>query len=395
MSLNEEANQIVLRRVSKLDVEAPPVAAADTLAVRVRRNWMLIFVVIVPMTLATVYYLFIAADIYETEARFVVRSASATSGLGSIGAVLPSASIGRSSDDTHSVNAYMVSRDSVDRLVKETGFLQMLAVPEADFLSRFPRPFESTTRERLMKRLSDFISVSYDSTAGISTLRVRAFRPEHAQQLAVALEKNAEELINRLNERARADAIQFAADVVQKAEHRVAQSQQRIAEFRRRELVFDPARQSTAALDLLSKMNGELAQLKAALAEATTVAPSGPQVTALKGKVQALEEQIKQQLHLITGGPDSLAPKLARYEQLTLERELATKSLTSALLSLENARLEAQRQHLYLERVVTPTLSDQPRYPARLASLAFILFVLGCIYVTLSWLREVVMEHDP
>lgn len=399
MTIETPAPQILeLRRVSasadglELSPVRPTFAARAVKAVRERL--LLVAVVILPMMLATVYYMLIASDMYETEVRFVVRSASGSGGLGSITSVVPTSTFSRANDDTHSVNAYIVSRDAVERLVVENDLLAKLAPPGADFLSRFPRPFERASRERLMERFMDFVTVSFDSATGISSLHVRAFRAADAQQLAMALAQHSEELINRLNERARNDAIRFATDVVQKAELRVTLAQRQIAEFRKVELVFDPGKQSTATLELMNAMTSELAQVKATLLEATAVAPSSPQIAALKGRIKAFEQQIEEQRLLIAGGDNALAPKLARYEQLTLERELAIKSLTSALLSLESARQEAQRQQLYLERIVAPALPDQARYPRRLLSLFAALFVLYCLYATLKWLHDVVMEHE-
>lgn len=357
-----------------------------------RQRLLLVIVVVVPMLLGTAYYGLIAADVYEAEAHFVVRSASGSSGLGSISVLMPS-TFSRANDDTHSVNAYIRSRDAIERLIEQNGLLDKLARPEADFLQRFPRPFERATREALAKRFPDFVSVSFDSGTGISTLKVRAFRPADAREIALALAQHSEELINRLNQRAREDSIRFAREIVEKAELRVNDAQNRIAEFRASELVFDPAKQSQSAFELSNRLFLELATLKASLAENLTTAPNSPQVATLRAKISAYEKQIEEQRQLIAGGAGSLAPKLARYEQLALERELATKSLTSALASLENSRQDAQRQQLYLERIVEPALPDQARHPRRLLILLGMLFVLGCAYATLHWLAAAVMEH--
>ncbi len=351
-------------------------------------------IVVVPMALLAVYLILIASDVYESEAHFVVRSASGSSGLGSIVGAVQTTSFSRANDDTHSVNAYIMSRDAIERLTREHGLLDKLSRPGADFWQRFPRPFERGTREQLMKRLGDFFSVDFDASTGIATLKVRAFAPQDAREIATALTEHSEQLINRLNVRARNDAIQFASDVVGKAEQRVEAAQTKIADFRSTELVFDPGRQSAAAFELISALTGELAGLRAALAEAIATAPNSPQISALKVRIAAFEKEIDTQRKFIVGGEGALAPKLARYEQLSLERELATKAMTSALLSLENARQDAQRQQLYLERIVSPALPDQATYPKRLWTLLSTLFILMCAYASLKWLWAIVMEHD-
>ena len=57
--------------------------------------------------------------------------------------------------------------------------------------------------------------------------------------------------------------------------------------------------------------------------------------------------------------------QLAGYERLLLEREFADRQLASATSSLEGARSDAQRQHLFLVRVVQPNLAEYPLYPKR------------------------------
>lgn len=348
-----------------------------------------------PTLLATLYYLLIATNIYVSEAQFVVRSAGGTSGLGAISSLVKASSLMRSGDDTFAVNAYMTSRGAIDRLIREEGLLDILSRPEADFLSRFPWPATSATREALFRRFDEFVDVSYDGGTGINTLNVRAFRAEDAQRIAGALLTHAEELINRMNSRAREDAIVFATEAVQSAEAKVNGVQQRLTEFRNREMVFDPARQSLAALELIGKLTGETSQLKATLGELLASSPDSPKVAAIRGRIRALEQQIEEQRQAIAGGDNALAPKLAAYERLNLERELATKSFLSALLSLENARGEAQRQQLYLEHVVEPSLPDLALYPRRLLSILKVFGLSLCVFWIASFLGGAVLEHEP
>jgi capsular polysaccharide transport system permease protein len=65
----------------------------------------------------------------------------------------------------------------------------------------------------------------------------------------------------------------------------------------------------------------------------------------------------------LNGESDSAGPALAEYEHLSPQRKLAEKALTSAFTSLEAARLEAQRQQLYIETIAQPNLVDYPPYP--------------------------------
>src|SRR5581483_5189486 len=77
----------------------------------------------------------------------------------------------------------------------------------------------------------------------------------------------------------------------------------------------------------------------------------------------ALKNQIATERRRLTGSNGALAPQIAEYEHLLLEREFADKGYASALASLESARVEASKQHLYLVRVVEPNLPEKALYP--------------------------------
>jgi capsular polysaccharide transport system permease protein len=389
-------SKLILQEGGQVQVEEymPRRRLKDRLVPLVRKNVIFLLCFITPVTLASVYYLFIAADMYISEARFIVRSSSISPRLGGTSGIGQVTTLVRTNDDTQSVNAYISSRDAMERLVREDNLLQIVNRPEADFLSRFPRFWSRTDREALFERLSDFLDISFDATTGVSTLYVRGFRPEDARSVALALLSHAEELINKLNGRARGDAIAFAEDIVARAEAKVNRLQALITDFRNREAIFDPVRQAEASLELIAKLTAEIAQVKATLAELGANSPDSPRIEAVRSRIRALQDQVTEQRMLIAGGDQSLAPKLAEYEKLTMERELATKSFVSALISLENAREEGHRKQLYLERIVEPNLPDQSLYPRRVASILYVSAICLAVYWILSVLGSVVLEHD-
>jgi capsular polysaccharide transport system permease protein len=76
------------------------------------------------------------------------------------------------------------------------------------------------------------------------------------------------------------------------------------------------------------------------------------------------------------------------FERLMLQREFADRGLASALASLEQARVEAQRQQLYVVRVVQPQSPEEALYPRRwllLASVvaaALLTYLIGAISIS-------------
>jgi capsular polysaccharide transport system permease protein len=287
----------------------------------------------------------------------------------------------RAQDDSYSVVDFIRSRDAVKELVAHNNLKEILDRPEADFIMRFPNFWSEATDESLFKHYLRFIKISTDSSSGITSLEVRAFRPDDAYALARALVGHSEALINRLNDRARQDAIRYAKDEVAIAEKRLAEVQRRVTGFRNRETMVDPKHQSTTALDLVAKLASEAAAQKAQLREVERQAPQSPQIPALRTRIAATEQQISVERAKIVGSDGSMAPRIAQYEQLLLERDLAARMLDSSTTSLENAKIDAQRQQLYLERIVEPNVPDRALYPK---SLYDVLLTLGIALATFA-----------
>jgi capsular polysaccharide transport system permease protein len=95
----------------------------------------------------------------------------------------------------------------------------------------------------------------------------------------------------------------------------------------------------------------------------------------------------------VVGGKGSLSSKAPNFDRLALEKEFAEKELAAAAISLESARNQARRQHLYLDRIVQPNVPDYPIEPRRIRSVAMV-FVLGMIlWGVLSLVVASIREH--
>jgi capsular polysaccharide transport system permease protein len=357
--------------------------------------WLFLTVVAVPILAVSVYYLIIAAPMYVSEARFVVRDRGHPATAAALGTVLQSVGLdmGENQTDAYEVHEYMQSRDAVAALVRSHHLRAVLDRPEADFLARFPRPFERANFENLYENYKRFVTVGYDANTGISTLRVEGFRPGDAREIADALLAGGEALVNKLNERATADAVDEARRQVLEGEGQSLKAQAALTDFRDRERLIDPDRASVAGLDLLGKLQAQLVTMRAERAGLAASAPESPQLPVLDRRIDAFEAQLDAERLRIAGQNNSLAPKMGEYEQLMLEREFAVKSLAAAETALETARIDARRKQLYLERVVSPNLPDKAERPRRL--LAILTVVITCLlaYGTLSLILAGLREH--
>jgi capsular polysaccharide transport system permease protein len=349
-------------------------------------------VVGLPTLIAGVYFFGIASELYLSEVKFIVHG-PAKGPASALSAMLESAASSAVSEDTYAVHEYLMSRDAVRRLEREDDLRSLLGRPEGDLISRFPGAwFWRKDFEALYKAYSRFVSVEVATQSGVSTLQVKAYRPEDAQRIATALLMFGEQLVNALNERARHDALAVFQGEVDATEQNIAKIQSQLTEYRIKAKMLDPKSAAVGPIELLGQMNAQLANAKGQLAEIIKNSPNSPQIPLIRTRIASLEKLIGEERAKITGDNDSVATAVTEYERIDGRRQLAEKTLASAFTSLEAARLEAQRQQLYIETITQPNLADYPLYPKRLASFATVaatcLLVYGIAWLLVSGVRE-------
>jgi len=356
--------------------------------------------VILPSLLAALYFYAVAAPQYVSEARFVVNSRSSdvnaqmSAMRGLAGAALGGFG-GAASGEANSVRDFLTSLDAVKEADDRLDLISLWRRPEADILARL----WDTEPGLLTRYYNSMVNVTLDPTTNVTTLRVRSFRPQDSLALAEALLESAEALVNRLSERARNDTLRLAQQEIDIAERRVLESRSAMVRFREQERDLDSAGTAQAAVALRGQLEAALAQARAELTERLQfMRPDNPALQITRNRIEALERQIvaERSRHTdTTSVVDNtvLSRQLAAYERLMLERQFADQQLASATASLENARVEVQRQHLYLARIVQPNLAVYPLYPRKLTNLASIFVGLAIAY-GIGWLLIVGMrEH--
>jgi capsular polysaccharide transport system permease protein len=346
-----------------------------------------------PTLIAGVYFFAIASDLYSSEVKFIVRG-PAKAQVSGISAMLGGAGGAGGSEDAYAVHDYITSRDAVRRLEREVDLRELLSRPEGDLITRFPGVwFWRKDFEALYSTYGRFVSVERDSNSGVSTLVVKAYRPEDAQRTAQALIEFSEQLVNQLNERARQDSVGTFQREVDATEQQIGKIQTQLTTYRIQQNMLDPKSAATGPIELLAQMNAQQTNARAQLAELIKNSPNSPQIPLIQTRVASLDKLITEQRAKITGDSNSVATALTEYERLDVQKLLAEKTLASALTSLEAAKLEAQKQQLYLETIAQPNLADYPLYPKRAISFATV--VLSCLLAYgIAWLLIAsVREH--
>lgn len=358
-------------------------------------NFLFLGIVVLPTVLSAIYFGAIAADRYVSESSFVVRSANNQSNVSNLGALFQNVGISRSQDDIYTVQEYMRSRSALGELSKQMP-VRSFYEKGGDIFSQF-NGFgleKLDSDEAFYQYYSRKVSIDFDAVSGISTLRVQSFDADNSYQINQALLQKGEDLINRINSRARQDTISFAEKAVRTAQDKVATSAEALRTFRTQNGVLDLKEQSSMQAALISKLQDELISIQTQLDQVRAVTPDNPQIDGLQTRERSLLGEISRQTKLMTGATGrSIANKAAEYQHLMLDNDLAEKQLTVAIGSLETAKAEAERQQLYLEVVSKPSKPDMAQLPSRLYNTVATLIISLMVYGICSLLSASIREH--
>jgi capsular polysaccharide transport system permease protein len=375
----------------------PAAPAAPARPSRFRRlmrrfNGLFAITVLLPTLAAGVYFGAVASDVYISESRFLVRNPQRPQ-MSGIGALLQGTAFSRAQDDTYSVHDFIKSRDALRELDDKLGVRRAFTSEDIDLFNRFPGLDPDDSFEALHRYYQKHIGITYDSVSSISILQVRAYTAEDAKRINELLLEMGERLVNNMNIRSRRDLIQVAENEVKLAEQRARDAAGALSGFRADRSVFDPDRQGALQLQGVLKLREELMVAENQLAQVRQVSPDNPQIPSLESRVKAIEKAIADENARVLGRAGGLVSKSPAFDRLVLDKAFADRQLAAALTALDQARAEAQRKQLYLERLVQPHLPDNAVEPRRVRSIVTV-FVLGLVaWGVLSLVVAGVREH--
>jgi capsular polysaccharide transport system permease protein len=358
------------------------------------RSLSLAVVVLFPVALAIVYYFFIAADQYIAEFRFALRAVEPVRAeMGGIfqGNVAPSPV----SVDSYAVVQYLSSRDVIEDLGKTLDLREMFSRPEADWPARLDLP---ATIEELVRYWKNQVDAFYDISNGTIVVRARAFAPDDALRLAQGILASAEQLVNDLSARARRDTLRNSEREVRRAERRLKSALARLREFRDREGIIDPRKTADATQALAGRIRDEIVRTDTELSTVRHyMRADAPSVRMLEARIQSLQSQLRSVESEVTDTEKSRSEVLSRvmgsYERLESERNFAEKAYQHALEALDRARMNADRQQVYLAGFVQPSLPEEPLYPRRLRNVGVVLLLAGAVWLIGAFVVQTVREH--
>ena len=339
-------------------------------------------VILVPTIFAAVYYVFIAADQYAVEARFSVRGASSVGSSDILGLVTGHTGSGSTTADSYILMDYLVSRPMLEKLGTQVDIFEIYGSEKSDFITALD---PETPIEDVVEYWKKMISISYDTTSQIIVMEVKAFTPKDAELIADTVLNLSDQLVNDLSEQERSDALRQANSELKLKQIELKEIRRQVRDFRDREKIIDPSKTAEAQFETQSGLEQEITKAEAELrAKSQYLDETAPSLQMLRTRIASMRSQISQERLKISeeGGMDqqSISQLIQTYRDLLMDQEFAEKAVTSAMVAVEKARLEANSRQRYLVTFVKPSVPEIALYPKRAMNILITFIVSALIW---------------
>jgi len=365
---------------------ADPIYAPARPARRQRRHWLLLLsflvCVILPSFLTGSYLWTRAVDQFTSSVGFTVRredTPSAVDLLGGLGAFS-----GASSSDSDILFEFIQSQELVER-VDRTLDLRSLYSRHRGIDPIFSLSADSSI-EDLVDYWQSMVLISYAPGTGLIELKVLAFTPEEAREIARQIFRESSEMINMLSAIAREDATRYAREELDGAVAQLKEARQALTAFRSRTQIVDPSADIQLQMGLLTTLQQQLGtELIDYDLLLTSVQQNDPRLQKSEQRIAAIRARISEEREKFGSGGEAAngegyATLVAEFERLMVDREFAEEKYTGALSNYDAAQAQAQRQSRYLAAYLRPTLAESAEYPRR-----FLLLGLTVLFLLIGW----------
>ncbi len=338
--------------------------------------------VCVPLLLFGGYLWTRAVDQYTSSIGFTVRREEAPSAVDILGGLSKLSS--NSSSDSDILYEYIQSQELVEKVDARID-LRAFYARHYDTDPLFSLAPHSSV-EDLVKYWQKMVLISYAPGTGLIEIKVRAFTPDEAHEIAKIIFSESSVMINQLSAIAREDAMRYAREELDTAVEQLKAARQAMTAFRSRTQIVDPSADIQLQMGLLNTLQQQLGtELIDYDLLQTSVQANDPRLQQSQQRINAIRARIQEERDKFGGGSstaggEDYATLVAEFERLNVDQEFAEQKYTGALQNYDIAQAEAQRQSRYLAAYLNPTRAQSPEYPQR-----SLLLGLAGLFLLIAW----------
>ncbi|MCL7745467.1 chain-length determining protein [Guyparkeria hydrothermalis] len=354
---------------------------------KIQPHWL---IALVAITAVTLYWHLWAEDRYVSKATVVLESPQIAPPELSFSSLMSGGTGGQK--DLLLLREHLLSVDMLKRVSKEMPFREHYS-QNGDWFTRLHNaeaPIEDL-HDYYMKR----VSVELDDYAGVLNIKVQAFNPEFAKQLADLLLEAGEAHMNEMGQRLAEEQVRFLEKQVERLHTRLMDARDDLLAYQNKEGLVAPTKTVEALNQVVAQLEGELSKLKARQkAIASYQSNQSAEMVRVKSEMDALEKQIKlerERLAKATG--ESLNQVSAHYQTLEIQAEFAQETYSSALAALENTRIEAARKLKQVSILQSPLMPEYPVEPERTYNSVVFALITLFLAVIVHMLILIIRDH--
>ncbi|MFO1405042.1 MAG: hypothetical protein U1E96_10730 [Azonexus sp.] len=340
-----------------------------------------------------VYWLVLASDRYVSEASIIIQRTD-QAGVKSIdvSAFLPTAG-GGGKTELLLLREYLLSVDMLKKLDQALNLREHYSNWKKDPISRMW--FENNEIEWFHRHYLARVSIEFDDYAGVLRVRAQGYDAQTAYAITQLLVVEGERFMNKLAHDLAQAQLTFLVSEVEQMYRRVIDARSAVLEFQNRKGLVSPQATVESIGAIIAKLEAQRTELQTQLAALPTkLVPDHPNIVMLKKSLDAVERQLSQeQAKLASPKGQTLNRTVEEFQRLEMQVAFAQEVYKTALVALEQGRMEATRTIKKVSVLQSPSLPEYSMEPRREYNIALTLLIGMLIAGTLKLVQDIVLDH--
>ncbi len=343
--------------------------------------------------LALLYWGLIASDRYVSEAHIIIQHTDLNSGQTmDIGSLLGNSNTADHGDQLL-LRDYLLSVDMLKKLDARLHLRAHYSDEQHDILSRLWA--ENEPLEWFYEYYLSRVSVEFDDYAGVLVIKAQGYDAKTAQAIASLLVEEGEYFMNAAAQSLAQEQVSFLKREAESMTERVMQARQAVITFQNKQGMVSPENTAENVSGIINHMEEQLSGLKTSRdAMLGYLMPDSSNVIELNLKIASIQKQLAVEKARLASptGKTTLNRTIEEFQRLQMNAEFAQDIYKTALVALEQGRIEASRTLRKVSVLQSPTEPQYPLEPRRLynsiVSIVLILLIVGITHLFTAIIRD-------
>ena len=371
----------------------PKLTPAGKATQSVRRGFRWLVYGILTVTVLTWAYWIFASDRYVSNATIIIQRTDNIAHAGiDLGAILGGGG-GANRPDQLLLREYILSVDMLHKLDKALDLRTHFSDSAWDAISRMW--FHDTPIERFHKYYLSRVHAEYDDYSGVLRIRVQAFTPQMAHDMAQAIVTEGERYMNELGHQLARAQVTFLEAQITTAHAQALEASQAFLDFQNQKGLVSPQATSASIHTIIASLEEQRTKLQTQIASLPrSLSTNHPNVLMLQQALKAVKQQIAQeQAKLASTSGKPLNSLVAQEQTLSMDLNFKQDIYKTALVALEVGRTDATRTLKQVSILQNPVLPEYPEEPRRLYGFTATAFLAALAMGIATLIQAIILDH--